>query len=470
MPLLASAGEYDIGYGDITITVTGNDSYTIQYSDAQGHHGRFDIGNIVLTGTTDSYHVYVEYPNNVGSLNITFRDLNISISNSNDAAFYVNGSPADRLTIELDGTNTLKSGNGHAGLEKSGYELLTIKDDDRNGSLSATGGDGGAGIGARANNQVGNISILGGTITAKGGESAAGIGGSSGGGGETSNIVIEGGTVTAIGGDYGAGIGSGDVSFANHITIRGGEVYAVGGYGAAGIGGGCDSHGSADITIRDQARVYVSGGASDGYFLAGAAVGDGSDENGGAPIPGAEVVPDTSALNGGVFRIFPAGTGVQTMKNGEAPSNGSGSSRSGSGSSNRHEHSYEWVIVQAATPYEDGIIQYRCNGCGHVETEGSFSYLGNIFAQMSDSILSARPGDTVTVNTYGYHTINKVFAEKFASSGVKLVLNFTMDHAEYTLTIPAGFDLTQTINEDGYAGYRFIGSFPGVTLEEAAER
>lgn len=83
-------------------------------------------------------------------------------------------------TIELDGKNELKSGGYKAGLEKNGDESsgkLTIKDDKgKDGSLTAEGGDDGAGIGGGIGSTGSNITIQGGTVEAVGGSNAAGIG------------------------------------------------------------------------------------------------------------------------------------------------------------------------------------------------------------------------------------------------------------------------------------------------------
>ena len=89
-------------------------------------------------------------------------------------------------TIELDGKNELKSGGYHAGLEKNdemsedGETIsgkLTIKDDnDTKGSLTAEGGDGGAGIGGGKESTGSGITIQGGAVKAVGGSNAAGIG------------------------------------------------------------------------------------------------------------------------------------------------------------------------------------------------------------------------------------------------------------------------------------------------------
>ena len=137
--------------------------------------------------------------------NVTISNVNIDTSG---AAVSTGGK--GNVNIELDGTNTLKSGVDHAGLEKNSdgnQGKLTITDENENGKLIATGGDGAAGIG-------------GGLY------------------GDGNDITITGGEITATGGDCGAGIGGGTSAGGKNITIAGGKVTATGGKGAAGIGGG----------------------------------------------------------------------------------------------------------------------------------------------------------------------------------------------------------------------------------------
>ena len=66
--------------------------------------------------------------------NVTISDVNI---NTSDAAVFTKGK--GNVNIELDGTNTLKSSNWHAGLEKNNDGKLTITDKNENGKLIATG-------------------------------------------------------------------------------------------------------------------------------------------------------------------------------------------------------------------------------------------------------------------------------------------------------------------------------------------
>ena len=117
--------------------------------------------------------------------------------------------------ILKDGTtNRVKGGSNYPGIKPTG--TLTIQG---TGTLYATGGGKGAGIGSgvRANN-CGSINISGGIVIATGGSSAAGIGS---GGSATScgNINISGGTVTATGGSNAVGIGAGYGTSTNNSTL-----------------------------------------------------------------------------------------------------------------------------------------------------------------------------------------------------------------------------------------------------------
>ena len=208
-------------------------------------------------------------------LNLTLRDVKIDVSDNRTygdetgkAALSVQGKGS--VEIELDGKNELKSGYKRAGLEKTSEGTLTLKDDKKKaGSLTATGGKFGAGIGGGNGGSGKNITITGGTVEATGGDNGgAGIGGGDSGSGEA--ITITGGTVNAKGGLEGAGIGGGNYGSGEAITITGGTVEATGGDFGAGIGGGSWGNGE-DITIKGG-TVEANGG------LFGAGIG-GSGKN-----------------------------------------------------------------------------------------------------------------------------------------------------------------------------------------------
>jgi hypothetical protein len=150
-------------------------------------------------------------------------------------------------TIVLEGSNTIKSFCWkYSGIHAPYGSTLTIQGA---GSLTASGGSDGAGIGCGYQIGCGNIVINSGNITANGGEYAAGIGSAYN--ASCGDITINGGTVTAKSERLGAGIGSGNgnLSSCGNITISGGTIIATGGEQGAGIGSGASDAQCGDITI-----------------------------------------------------------------------------------------------------------------------------------------------------------------------------------------------------------------------------
>jgi len=239
-------------------------------------------------------------------LNLTLRDVKIDVSDT--GSYWVEGKAAlsvqgkGNVEIELDGENELKSGVQRAGLEKNtstSTGTLTLKDDKEagSGSLKATGGKYGAGIGGGNYGSGENITITGGRVNATGGWGSAGIGGGnygSGNYGSGKTITIKGGTVTAKGGDCGAGIGGGNGGIGENIKITDGTVNATGGWGGAGIGGGDGGYGGygngKNITITDG-TVTATGG------IHGAGIG-GGDSGIGENIT---ITDGTVTATGGIY-------------------------------------------------------------------------------------------------------------------------------------------------------------------------
>ena len=182
----AYAARWDIANGDITVKA-GDTEGTNKVT--QGETIDKDDTNTVITGESDKNTVTID--TSKGDVDVTFDDLKIDVSGKKEgdgsddspvresnAAVTVKGD--HDAAIELDGDNELKSGGYNAGLEKNEHEskgTLTIKDDKgKDGSLTAEGGIGGAGIGGGIESTGSNITIRGGTIEAVGGSNAAGIG------------------------------------------------------------------------------------------------------------------------------------------------------------------------------------------------------------------------------------------------------------------------------------------------------
>ena len=114
------------------------------------------------------------------------------------AAVFTNGE--GNVGIELDGENALKSGKGHAGLEKLNSGSLTIADKDKNGKLAAEGSEYGAGIGGGCYGAGNNITVSG-----------------------DAKLKVQGGVEDNIDG-AGAGIGDGGNSDERAIPTPGAEV------------------------------------------------------------------------------------------------------------------------------------------------------------------------------------------------------------------------------------------------------
>ena len=105
------------------------------------------------------------------ALKLTLKDVKIDVSDTGEygkwgtskkgnAALSVQGK--GDVEIELDGKNELKSGAYRAGLEKTSTGTLTLKDDNQKaGSLTATGNYNGAGIGGGARGSGSNVTVSG---------------------------------------------------------------------------------------------------------------------------------------------------------------------------------------------------------------------------------------------------------------------------------------------------------------------
>ena len=161
------------------------------------------------------------------------------------------GPAGTTLTIVGSGTVTATGGPYGAGIGSGQGRFTTCGDIEiSGGTVTATGGNYGAGIGSGHDSSCGKITISGGTVTAIGGFLAAGIGSGQGRSTTCGDIEISGGTVTATSDDSGAAIGSGGYySSCGNISISGGTVTAMGGDAAAAIGSGLEAS-CGDITIR----------------------------------------------------------------------------------------------------------------------------------------------------------------------------------------------------------------------------
>lgn len=407
MPVSALAATWDIGKGDITVNAESG-GQTVR----QGGGAAVPDSAPVITGTSKENTLTINAESGQ-TASVTLSGVNIDVRDKGKAAVSTTGE--GNVSIELNGGSTLRSGYEHAGLEKNNGGSLTIADEDKNGKLTAWGGQQGAGIGGGSGKDGSNIFITGGGVNAIGGLAAAGIGGGLGGNGSNitisggkvgatnglngagigggqhgsgSNITISGGEVNAIGGKSGAGIGGGHTGDGSDIIISGGEVSASGGENGAGIGGGVYGKGEG-ITVSGNAQLKVRGGSVHGDYGTGAGIGGGGSYG----TDGAEVEPDICALNpGGKIEYYAprkpmSGTPAKTVTNPTGD--------------------YIWDggrVTKPATCTEKGVRTYTCTGSTHTRTEDipalNHSFAGQ--AYVSDNNATCGQDGTKTIRCVRY--------------------------------------------------------------------
>ena len=407
MPMSALAATWDISKGDITVNAESG-GQTVR----QGGGAAVPDSAPVITGTSKENNVTINAESGQ-TASVTLSGVNIDVRDKGKAAVSTAGE--GNVSIELNGGSTLRSGYEHAGLEKNNGGSLTIADEDKNGKLTAWGGQQGAGIGGGSGKDGSNIFITGGGVNAIGGLAAAGIGGGLGGNGSNitisggkvgatnglngagigggqhgsgSNITISGGEVNAIGGDWSAGIGGGHTGDGSDIIISGGEVNASGGENGAGIGGGVYGKGEG-ITVSGNAQLKVRGGSVHGDYGTGAGIGGGGSYG----TDGAEVEPDICALNpGGKIEYYAPRSSMSGTPN-KTVTNPTGD--------------YIWDggrVTKPATCTEKGVRTYTCTGSTHTRTEDipalNHSFAGQ--AYVSDNNATCEQDGTKTAKCVRY--------------------------------------------------------------------
>ena len=296
-----------------------------------------------------------------GDVNIELNHSNVLTSGGHHAGLEKNDKDSSgRLTIRDDLRNdgTAKTDEEKKAEEdavaagKKGSEVEDV------GSLTATatgGSSGGAGIGGGAEGYydtkaTSSIVINGGTITATGGEGAAGIGGGYWGDGGKVNkkdpddrsqtITINGGNIKATG--IGGGAFSNNWGRDGAVTITGGHIQSEGKYGA-GIGGGWGGQ------LGGKGDVLITGGEIEAVGLRGAGIGGGGSES------------NDSGNEGGVAKVKIRGKNTIITK-----AEGTfGAGIGGGGASNPEQHKYHYDGGSAEIEITDGAtVKEAVGGSG----------------------------------------------------------------------------------------------------------
>ena len=367
LPVSAHAATWDIGKGDITVNAESG-GQTVR----QGGGAAVPDSAPVITGTSKENNVTINAEKDQ-TANVTLSGVNIDVRDKGKAAVSTTGE--GNVSIELNGESTLRSDYEHAGLEKNNGGSLTIADEDKNGKLTARGGQQGAGIGG-------------------------------GSGKDGSNIFITGGGVNAIGGKSGAGIGGGHTGDGSDIIISGGEVSASGGENGAGIGGGVYGKGEG-ITVSGNAQLKVRGGSVHGDYGTGAGIGGGGSYG----TDGAEVEPDICALNpGGKIEYYAPRSSMSGTPN-KTVTNPTGDFVWDSG-----------TVTTPATCTGKGVRTYTCTSSSHTKTEDipalNHSFAGQEY--VSDNNATCEQDGTKTAKCVRYGTGGCTETDTVTDTGSKL--------------------------------------------------
>ena len=398
LPLSVLADEYDLGEGSVTVSTTKQPDGSTQQNVTHKDNTKPDSNPTITSKGQKTDNTITIQAGDGTTANVTIKDTNISAPAGN-AAIKTEGK--GNVNLNVEGTNTVSSGDKHAGVEKANDGKLTIGSQRGEGKLTANGGKFGAGIGGGDSGSGNDITITGGDIAANGGEAGAGIGGGYDGG--SSNITVSGGEVTANGGKYGAG-----------------------------IGGGWNGNGS-DITISGDSQVKAAGGVGDSSDGCGAAIGNGGYNHWGyVPVDGCEKEPDTSGLytTGKVERKRGDGTVLDTIVGTVEPPKTDEPEKSASSEEepDKREPLYRVLNLDGSslkhqTQKADGVLALTAKADGAILT-GTLRALGYLQNQGVEKITF----------TDGTHSAELVLAELIAKGQPEDVYVLTLG-AENTLTL-----------------------------------
>ena len=385
LPTAVLAAEWNLENGSIEITATANAGGGTTQTVSQGGSSAEDSNPTITSNGKQTSNTITIKAEKDTTANVTIKDTNIR---TDSAAIKTEGE--GNVNLNVEGINTVSSGDKHAGVEKANDGNLTIGSESGEGELTANGGHGGAGIGGGYEGSGSDITITGGEITANGGGEAAGIGGGV--------------------------LGSG-----SDITITGGEVTANGGLCGAGIGGGYKGSGS-DVTISKDSRVEATGG--DPCLLGGygAAIGGGGyNTDTGNQVDGSEIEPDTSGLytTGKVERKSGDGTVLDTIV---------GTVSASSEEPDKREPLYRVLNLDGSTlkhqaETADGVLTLTASADGAILT-GTLRALGYLQNQGIEKITF----------TDGTHSAELVLSELIAKGEAEAVYVLTLGAAS-TLTL-----------------------------------
>ena len=137
-----------------------------------------------------------------------------------------------------------------------------------------------------------------------------------------------------------------------------------------------------------------------------------------------------------------------------------------------HKHHFEWIAIMNESESAEGTMNYMCEECGKIwyfrPVSAYYAFQGDVARR----IRTAPEGETVKVKTSVFINFNRQVMEALAKRpDVSVYVSF-LDQ-EYkgnrvSFVLPAGEDTMSLLDENGYAGFLYLGGKYGLTLEEAA--
>ena len=135
-----------------------------------------------------------------------------------------------------------------------------------------------------------------------------------------------------------------------------------------------------------------------------------------------------------------------------------------------HVHNYEWRTLKEATEDEDGEYAYVCRTCGDVRYRVPIGAYATFNINTQNKIRNAAKDATVEISTTRWISFHRMVMDALKERpDVTLKVNYLSDGYKgdpMTFTIPAGTDTGALPDENGYAGFKFLGGIFGATARQ----
>ncbi len=267
------------------------------------------------------------------------------------------------------------------------------------------------------------------------------------------------------------------------VSVSDGEYSLIGGEVAGGHIASGTFRQSGGTVSGDIDLCYNADNIYDGtYIISGGTVtGDIKMGNGTLTVSGGDISGNI-ILDGGTLTIT-SGTisGNITVNGGTLQNNGgtitghiidntgSGSSSSGSSDSSDKKSSHKkHTTASADYDYneETGLYGGLVDGVFAPTTMIPASAYPKFNSFLVKKIQGAEEGSTLSVNAGPWTSINKPVADAFTEKGdIGLAIKYTQGGVPLQVTIPAGTNLSEQLDENGYIGFpklaRLYGAAPG---------